>query len=62
MGNIYGVYDAKEKGFIPGGGSMHQTFIGHGPEKEVFEKVKALCHNFPIYWKYFVYEKAIKKK
>jgi len=38
MGNIYGVYDAKEKGFIPGGGSMHQTFIGHGPEKEVFEK------------------------
>lgn len=38
MGNIQGVQDAKEEGFSPGAMSMHGTFIGHGPEKDVFEK------------------------
>lgn len=42
MGNIYGVYDAKEEGFMPGGMSMHGTFIGHGPEKDVFDKARSV--------------------
>jgi len=38
MGNIAGVYDAKEKGFCPGASSLHSAMSGHGPESEVFEK------------------------
>jgi homogentisate 1,2-dioxygenase len=38
MGNIAGVYDAKEKGFVPGSASLHSCMSGHGPEREVFEK------------------------
>ena len=38
MGNITGVYDAKEEGFVPGSASLHSCMTGHGPESEVFEK------------------------
>lgn len=38
MGNIAGVYDAKEKGFTPGTASLHMCMSGHGPESGVFEK------------------------
>ena len=38
MGNICGVYDAKEEGFVPGSASLHSTMSGHGPESMVFEK------------------------
>lgn len=38
MGNICGVYDAKEVGFVPGASSLHSCMSGHGPEAEVFEK------------------------
>jgi len=38
MGNICGVYDAKEQGFGPGCSSLHSTMTPHGPEAEVFEK------------------------
>lgn len=38
MGLIEGVYDAKEKGFVPGGMSLHNCMTPHGPEAEVFEK------------------------
>lgn len=38
MGNIYGVYDAKPEGFIPGGMSLHNMMIPHGPDYEAFEK------------------------
>jgi homogentisate 1,2-dioxygenase len=37
MGNIYGVYDAKPKGFIPGGISLHNMMLPHGPDKNAFE-------------------------
>lgn len=38
MGLIYGVYDAKPSGgFLPGGGSLHNCMLAHGPEKEAFE-------------------------
>lgn len=42
MGNIKGVYDAKEKGFCPGASSLHSCMSGHGPESEVFEKASTL--------------------
>ena len=38
MGNIYGQYDAKPEGFIPGGLSLHNMMLPHGPDKDAFEK------------------------
>lgn len=38
MGLIQGVYDAKERGFLPGGLSLHNAMTPHGPEAEVFDK------------------------
>lgn len=37
MGNIYGIYDAKPKGFVPGGISLHNMMLPHGPDKPAFE-------------------------
>ncbi len=37
MGNIYGQYDAKPKGFVPGGMSLHNMMLPHGPDKNAFE-------------------------
>lgn len=37
MGNIYGIYDAKPKGFIPGGMSLHNCMLPHGPDRNAFE-------------------------
>lgn len=38
MGNIHGVYDAKPTGFVPGGISLHNCMLPHGPDREAFEK------------------------
>ncbi len=38
MGNIRGTYDAKTKGFMPGGASLHSCMVAHGPESETYEK------------------------
>lgn len=38
MGLIYGVYDAKPEGFRPGGMSLHNAFVPHGPDAEAFER------------------------
>src|SRR5882724_4571731 len=38
MGLIYGAYDAKEEGFVPGGGSLHNSMSAHGPDLDAFEK------------------------
>ncbi|MCF6807788.1 homogentisate 1,2-dioxygenase [Thiotrichales bacterium 19S9-12] len=38
MGLIFGQYDAKEIGFVPGGFSLHNTMSGHGVDADVFEK------------------------
>ena len=38
MGLIYGTYDAKEEGFVPGGGSLHNQMSAHGPDLDAFEK------------------------
>jgi homogentisate 1,2-dioxygenase len=38
MGLIHGQYDAKEKGFVPGGVSLHNMMLAHGPDAFGFEK------------------------
>ena len=38
MGLIHGAYDAKAEGFLPGGGSLHNAFSAHGPDKATFGK------------------------
>lgn len=37
MGNIYGQYDAKPQGFVPGGVSLHNMMLPHGPDRPAFE-------------------------
>lgn len=37
MGNIFGQYDAKLTGFVPGGMSLHNMMLPHGPDKDAFE-------------------------
>ncbi|MBZ0162567.1 MAG: homogentisate 1,2-dioxygenase [Notoacmeibacter sp.] len=38
MGLIHGRYDAKEEGFVPGGMSLHNMMLPHGPDFMGFEK------------------------
>jgi homogentisate 1,2-dioxygenase len=38
MGLIYGVYDAKPEGFTPGGMSLHNCMLPHGPDKSAYEQ------------------------
>jgi homogentisate 1,2-dioxygenase len=38
MGLIYGVYDARPGGFVPGGMSLHNALLPHGPDTEAFEQ------------------------
>jgi homogentisate 1,2-dioxygenase len=37
MGLIHGQYDAKEEGFVPGGMSLHNQMLPHGPDTDAFE-------------------------
>ena len=37
MGLVYGVYDAKPEGFVPGGMSLHNQMLPHGPDSDAFE-------------------------
>lgn len=37
MGLVYGVYDAKPEGFVPGGMSLHNCMLPHGPDNQAFE-------------------------
>ena len=41
MGLIHGAYDAKAEGFLPGGGSLHNAFSAHGPDKITFDKASS---------------------
>ncbi|MEF7613854.1 homogentisate 1,2-dioxygenase [Aquincola sp. MAHUQ-54] len=38
MGLVYGQYDAKPEGFKPGGMSLHNCMVPHGPDAEAFDK------------------------
>jgi len=41
MGLIKGTYEAKEGGFVPGGGSLHSCMTAHGPDGPSFEKASS---------------------
>jgi homogentisate 1,2-dioxygenase len=41
MGLVFGAYDAKAEGFVPGGASLHNCMAGHGPDAETFERASA---------------------
>ncbi|MGF1593316.1 MAG: homogentisate 1,2-dioxygenase [Kiloniellaceae bacterium] len=38
MGLIEGVYDAKPGGFVPGGMSLHNAMLPHGPDSDAFAR------------------------
>jgi homogentisate 1,2-dioxygenase len=38
MGLVTGEYDAKAGGFVPGGGSLHNTYASHGPDADTYAK------------------------
>jgi homogentisate 1,2-dioxygenase len=38
MGLVTGVYDAKAEGFLPGGVSLHNAMLAHGPDAETFRR------------------------
>ena len=38
MGLVYGQYDAKPEGFRPGGMSLHDAMVPHGPDADAFER------------------------
>jgi homogentisate 1,2-dioxygenase len=42
MGLIYGVYDARPQGFLPGGISLHNCMLPHGPDAAAFEHASNL--------------------
>jgi homogentisate 1,2-dioxygenase len=41
MGLIYGAYDAKPQGFVPGGFSLHNCMLPHGPDADAFASASA---------------------
>jgi homogentisate 1,2-dioxygenase len=41
MGLVSGSYDAKADGFVPGGGSLHNTYASHGPDAETYARASA---------------------
>ncbi len=41
MGLVYGEYDAKPGGFKPGGASLHNCMVPHGPDEESYGKATA---------------------
>ncbi|CAI0408333.1 unnamed protein product [Linum tenue] len=42
MGLIYGGYEAKADGFLPGGASLHSCMTPHGPDTKTYEATIAL--------------------
>lgn len=41
MGLVHGVYDAKAEGFVPGGVSLHNSMLAHGPDAATFDKASS---------------------
>jgi homogentisate 1,2-dioxygenase len=41
MGLVHGRYDAKKAGFEPGGMSLHNALVAHGPEAQVFAQASS---------------------
>ena len=40
MGLVHGQYDAKPEGFRPGGMSLHNCMVPHGPDADAFDRAK----------------------
>jgi len=40
MGLIYGIYDARPEGFVPGGISLHNCMLPHGPDKVAYDAAR----------------------
>ena len=38
MGLVHGQYDAKPEGFRPGGMSLHNSMVPHGPDTDAFNR------------------------
>jgi homogentisate 1,2-dioxygenase len=49
MGLVFGAYDAKAEGFLPGGASLHNCMAGHGPDAETFERASTAPNLKPQY-------------
>ena len=45
IGLVLGQYDAKPEGFKPGGASLHNSMVPHGPDAEAFDKASAAARN-----------------
>jgi homogentisate 1,2-dioxygenase len=71
MGLVYGQYDAKPEGFKPGGMSLHNSMVPHGPDTEAFEKASnapltphklddTLAFMFESRWRFHPTEFALK--
>ena len=41
MGLVHGQYDAKPEGFRPGGASLHNGMVPHGPDVDAFERASS---------------------
>jgi homogentisate 1,2-dioxygenase len=50
MGLVFGQYDAKAEGFVPGGASLHNCMSGHGPDAETWERASE-AELKPVYLK-----------
>jgi homogentisate 1,2-dioxygenase len=42
MGLIYGKYEARSDGFVPGGVSLHNMMLPHGPDAATFSKASTV--------------------
>ncbi len=42
MGMISGKYDGKAEGFVPGGVSLHNSFVPHGPDAETYDRASSV--------------------
>ncbi len=58
MGLVLGQYDAKPEGFKPGGASLHNAMVPHGPDTEAFDKAShaALAPHKPADTLAFMFE------
>jgi homogentisate 1,2-dioxygenase len=42
MGLLYGTYDSKAEGFVPGGASLHNSMSAHGPDTATYERASTV--------------------
>jgi homogentisate 1,2-dioxygenase len=47
MGLVAGAYEARAGGFVPGGSSLHNCMIGHGPDAAAWERLRAAASGQP---------------